>query len=81
MKALKVHKKSIKFIKASPDGAMIAILSIEGDLFLLEQNATDLQRVEPICIFETKLNINSLLWDRNGEKLLIGADDGKIYET
>ncbi|EAS07768.2 WD repeat protein (macronuclear) [Tetrahymena thermophila SB210] len=80
LRATKVHNESIKFIKVSPDGSIIAIFSESGDIFLIEQHPSDFQKIDPFCLFETKFKINSVVWDRMGEKLLLACDDGNIHE-
>lgn len=32
-------------------------------------------------MYESNITINSIVWDRMGEKLLIAADDGIIHEV
>ncbi|KRX11116.1 WD40-repeat-containing domain [Pseudocohnilembus persalinus] len=66
---------------ASPDGQNIAILAENGDLFIIEQSQSDLQTIEPFCLYETKLEINDMQWDKLGEKLLFACQDGRIYEN
>jgi len=76
LKAYKVHKSEITHIRATPDGSVIAVIAKDGDIFLLDLNYNDLQRIEPFCLFETKLKITDVCWDRNGEKLLMGTPEG-----
>ena len=59
---------------------MIAVLSTVGNLFLLKINNQDLQQIEPFCLYETRVLMNDITFDRRGEKLLMGSKDGNIYE-
>lgn len=80
VKALKVHKTAISHIRLTNDGETIAFVAKNGDIFFLQQHPNDLQKFEPVCLFETQLKINDIQWDKMKEKVLIGCNDGKIYE-
>lgn len=51
IRATKVHNDSIKFIKSSPDGSILAIVSKNGDIFILEHHPSDFLKVDPFCLF------------------------------
>lgn len=62
------------------DGGLLAVLSQAGHVFLLRIPATDLQQVEPFCLFETGVQVSDFTFDRRGERLLLGGRDGRLYE-
>ncbi len=39
-----------------------------------------LSKITPYCLFETGFKINDLTWDRNGDKILLACQDGKLHE-
>lgn len=43
-------------------------------------DSQNLHNFEPYCLYETKLMINSLAWNKNDEKILLACKDGSIYE-
>lgn len=80
MKVYKVHTSKISFIKCTTDGSIVAIISVKGEIFFIEHSPSDLQKIEPFCLFDTKLKINDIQWSRLSDKLLLACQDGKIYE-
>lgn len=81
LKTLKVHKSKITHIKCTPDGATVAIVSSDGDIFFIGHHHNDLQKLIPFCLFETGFQINDICWDREGSKVLLACQDGNLYEA
>lgn len=79
IKAEKVHKNKIIRMKCSPDGAIVATVDKEGDIFFTALGS-DLQNVKPYCLFETGFKINDICWDRDSKKILLACKDGKLHE-
>lgn len=80
LKSWKVHPHSITHLKFTSDGKKVAIVSEVGDIFFLEIDPTNLHNYEPFCLFETKYKINSLVWNKFDDKILLACKDGCIYE-
>jgi WD40 repeat protein len=80
LKAMKVHPHAIQMIKVSKDGGFIAVISVAGDIFLLQTSPQNIQNIDPFCLYETKLQITDVCFDNRGEKLLVGCKDGNIHE-
>ena len=80
LRALKVHPNGISHLRFSGDGRKVVIVSEVGDIFFLEVDAANLHNYEPFCLFETKYQINSIVWNKFDEKILLACKDGCIYE-
>lgn len=81
LKVLKVHPNGITHLKFSGDGKKIVIVSEVGDIFFLEVDQShNLHSYEPFCLFETKYKINSVVWNKFDDKILLACKDGCIYE-
>lgn len=80
LQVLKVHPHGITHLKFSGDGRKIAIISEAGDVFFLEVDITNMHNYEPFCLFETKYKINSVVWNKFDDKILLACRDGCIYE-
>lgn len=80
LRALKVHPHGITQLKFSGDGRKLVVASEAGDLFFLECDAANMHNYEPFCLFETKYRINSLVWNKFDDKILLAARDGCVYE-
>lgn len=81
LKAIKIHKSPITHIRCTPDGSVVAIVAKDGDIFFLSNHHSDVQKMNPFCLFETNLEINDICWDREGSKILLCCQDGKLYES
>lgn len=81
VKVFKVHKTGITKIKSNRDGTIIVACDTAGSLFFLSLDSPVLTKITPFCLFETGFKINDLTWDRNGEKILLACNDGKLHEV
>ena len=80
LKVLKVHPNGVTHLRFSGDWKKIAVVSEVGDIFFLETDQGNLHHYEPFCLFETKYKINSVVWSKFDDKILLGCKDGCIYE-
>lgn len=80
IKAFKVHKNKITKVKCNREGNIVVAADTAGSLFFLAIDDTNLSKITPYCLFETGFKINDLTWDRNGEKILVACQDGKLHE-
>ena len=46
----------------------------------MELDHNNLHRLEPFCLYETGLLINSICWNKSDDKILLACKDGCIYE-
>jgi cilia- and flagella-associated protein 44 len=72
IKALKVHKDSIRHLRFSLSKSILVVISESGDIFLLSYNEKTFE-LEPYCFFETGFEINSLHISAFEDKLLLGC--------
>lgn len=56
------------------------VVSVDGDIFCVELDVSNLQHILPYCLYETKFKINNISWDSEGTKVLLSCADGKIHE-
>jgi WD40 repeat protein len=80
VKAFKVHKNGIIKIKANRDGTILAVCDSAGSIFFISLDSPVLNKIVPYCLFETGFKINDLCWDRNGYKILLACNDGRLHE-
>jgi len=80
LRALKVHPNGITHLRFTGDGKKVVIVSEIGEIFFLEIDPLNLHNYEPFCLFETKYKINSVMWNKFDDKILLGCKDGCIYE-
>lgn len=80
LKAMKVHEDPVKFVRFSPNGELLAVISENGNLFFLKVDPRNPGEVYPFCLFETGLKANSLVWHKMSEKVLISAKTGQVKE-
>lgn len=73
LKSVKVHKTKITHIKSTPDGSIVAIVAEDGDIFFMSHHHSDMQKINPFCLYETGLIINDICWDREGTKVLLAC--------
>ena len=59
---------------------MIAILSTAGEIFFLKYS-DNIEEYTPYYLWETKKQINDIVFNKNGNKLLMAAKDGYLYES
>lgn len=81
VKAFKVHKNKITKIKSNRQGTIVVVSDSAGSLFFISLESPSLSKIVPYCLFETGFKINDLSWDRNGEKLLLACNDGRLHEV
>lgn len=80
MKVFKIHKRKITHTKCSPDGVTLAVVDENGDIFLCSLNSSKIQDIVPYCLYETKMKVNDICWDRDSTKILLGCRDGTLAE-
>ena len=58
----------------------MAVCDTIGSIFFLYLDNINLDKIVPYCLFETGFKINDMSFDKNGHKLLIACQDGKLHE-
>jgi hypothetical protein len=56
----------------------VGVCDVAGNIFFLSVDSHNLQKITPYCLFETGFKINDMCFDKNGQKLLLACQDGKI---
>jgi len=70
-------------IKYAPSQNMLVTASINGEVFFFEVSGqADLHKFEPVCMVQIpdKVSVTDLKWDNTSTKVLISADNGRVYE-
>ena len=80
VQAFKVHKNKIIKIKSNREGTIIVVADTAGSLFFISLESPVISKIVPYCLFETGFKINDLCWDRNGSKILLACNDGRLHE-
>ena len=81
VQAFKVHKNKIIKIKSNREGTIVVVADSAGSLFFISLESPVLSKITPYCLFETGFKINDMCWDRNGEKILLACNDGRLHEV
>ena len=88
LKAFKAHDSSVIRVKYAPDNTMFVTASVDGEIFFFLVSGQDnLQKYEPLCMVKVPsgeedqpTQINDLRWDSTSQKILVGCQNGRVYE-
>ena len=81
--AFKAHDGPVIFTKFSPSQISLVTASRNGEIFFFDVNGhLDLGKYTPICLLQLPKDalINDLKWDSQGAKILVGCENGYVYE-
>lgn len=54
---------------------------MKGEIFFLKYSDSNVSDVSAYCLWETKLSINDICFDKTGNKIMIASKDGYLYEA
>jgi len=78
--AVKVHDSGISMVKFSNDGSKLAVVAPNGDIFFLEMDYYENNKLSPFCLYQTNDKINDLKWNKDSNKILVAFKSGQVHE-
>ena len=76
--AFKPHDSPVISIKYSPFGEKLVTLAKDGSIFFFDLTRDDLQKYDPLCLWEIKSNIHEIHWSFDSKILMVPSDDGCV---
>jgi len=63
-------------VKFSSDGAKLAVVSPKGEIFFLEMDYFQNNKLTPYCLYKVNDVVNDLKWNSKSNKILIACKKG-----